>query len=280
MTHSDLWSIPGGVYHVMNRGNRRSRIFEDDRDRKRFVRLLVESKSKHGVDILAGTQMWTHFHLCLCTPHGNLSAFMQDLEGRFARYSNWRHGNVGHLFQRPFRRVYIDSDLHLFIVAAYIFNNPVEARYVTRPEDWKWSTYAATAGFAPTPSYLSTTWIETLFPSHSLAGSQQLLRRCIEDPRQILSYIQVAEPATESAIRSYIAHRRALVEQPCSFSRLIRPALPELLPFSLPRSGLRSSIAVAHERHGYRLAEIARHLGVHRATVSKWYRSVRPQQSA
>src|SRR5690348_10750838 len=105
MAESDRWRIPGGVYHVMNRGNRQCPIFEDDRDRKRFLRLLIEAKKKFGVEILMGTQQRTHFHVGVCTPRGNLPEFMQDFEGRFAKYSNWRHGRAGHLFQGPYRRV-------------------------------------------------------------------------------------------------------------------------------------------------------------------------------
>ena len=45
------WRIeyPGAIYHVMNRGDRREPIFEDDADRKRFVTTLGEvPKSGRG----------------------------------------------------------------------------------------------------------------------------------------------------------------------------------------------------------------------------------------
>lgn len=257
----------------MNRGNRKSRIYEDERDRRRFVRFLIEAKCKHGVEIMIGTQMGTHFHLALCTPRGNLPEFMQDLEGRYAKFSNWRHGRVGHLFQGPYRRVLIENDLHLFIVAAYIFDNPVDAHYVEHPEDWKWSTYAATAGLAPVPGYLSISWVKTLFPSATLAASQSLLRRCIDDPQQIISYIEAVDPTTEAAIRSYIAERRRLIAQPCSWQTLIRPPIEQLVSPQDDRHTLIAAIRLAHDTHGYKLAEIARFLGLHRSTVSKLHRS-------
>ncbi len=71
--------------------------------------------------------MVNHFHLVVVTPHGNLSEFMEQLEGRFARYSNWRHGSVGHLFQGRFRDVVIEHDIHLLIALCYVFLNPVSA---------------------------------------------------------------------------------------------------------------------------------------------------------
>jgi len=45
------WRIeyPGAIYHVMNRGDRREPIFEDDTDRKRFVTTLGEVRTgAHG----------------------------------------------------------------------------------------------------------------------------------------------------------------------------------------------------------------------------------------
>ena len=34
---------PGAIYHVMNRGDRREPVFQDDFDRKRFVATLAEA---------------------------------------------------------------------------------------------------------------------------------------------------------------------------------------------------------------------------------------------
>ncbi len=36
------------MYHVMNRGDRQGPIFEDDRDRRRFLETLAEACQKTG----------------------------------------------------------------------------------------------------------------------------------------------------------------------------------------------------------------------------------------
>ena len=141
----------------MNRGNRKVLIFHDDRDRRRFTRILIETTEEYGVETLGGVQMGTHFHLVVLTPHANLSAFMQQLEGRYAEYINWRHGFVGHLFQGTFKGVVIENDIHLFTALWYVFSNPCAAGFCERFEEWPWSTYAATAGLRPVPAYLSIT---------------------------------------------------------------------------------------------------------------------------
>jgi putative transposase len=39
---------PGAIYHLMNRGDRRQEIFQDDPDRHRFLKTLAEACEKAG----------------------------------------------------------------------------------------------------------------------------------------------------------------------------------------------------------------------------------------
>lgn len=268
-------NIPGATFHVMNRGNRKGRIFEDDRDRKRFTRLFIEAAARYHVETLIAVQLGTHFHAVVTTPNGNLSEFMRQFEGDFARYSNWRHGRVGHLFQGPFRCVLIENDVHLFIAASYVFNNPVKAGFVCRPEDWKWSTYAATVGLAPVPAYLSIEWVRTLFPALSVGSSQAQLRRCLDDPENVAAYLNAVDPMSREAVRCYITEGRAVLAQPGTYRALTRAPLEQLFGTGQSRSERNAAIQLAHETHGYTLAEIARCLRMHPTAMSKIYCSRR-----
>jgi REP element-mobilizing transposase RayT len=44
---------PGAIYHLMNRGDRREAIFEDDQDRERFLETLGEACDKTGWQVHA-----------------------------------------------------------------------------------------------------------------------------------------------------------------------------------------------------------------------------------
>lgn len=263
----------------MNRGNRKALIFEDDRDRRRFLRILIEAVADFQVFVLAGVLMGNHFHLIVSTPHGNLSEFMQQLEGRFAQYSNWRHSRVGHLFQDRFKGVIIENDIHLFTAFWYVFTNPVVAWFVGRPEDWKWSSYASTAGLTPVPEYLSIGWLETLFPAASMKESQRLFRTCMNDPQPVQAYLQAVEPTTAAAVRSYVVGRLHQIAQPCSYRTLMRPPIAELFPKDQDKTELRRAVALAYKIHGFKMAEIAHQIGLHPATVSKIYCSIRDSKA-
>lgn len=264
----------------MNRGNRKALIFEDDQDRKRFVRLLIELSRAFEVEILGGCLMGNHFHSLVCTPLGNLSEFMQQLEGQFASYSNWRHQRVGHLFQGRFRCVLIEGDLHLLTAACYIFMNPVAAGLCTRLEQWKWSTYAATVGLRPLPPYLSIGWVEDLFPAASLELSQQRFREIMNQAKPVNSYIEQAEStarteALSQVARSYVVDRLRDAHIPRLYQPLCRPPLATLFETEMTRRERDLVIHRAHVQYGYSCAEIAQAVALQRGSIFNIVRGVR-----
>jgi len=261
--------LHGGTYHVMNRGNRKVQIFHDDRDRKRFTRILINAAKEHGVEILLDVQMGTHFHLIVVTPHANISAFMQQFERQYAEYINWRHGFVGHLFQGPFVAVVIEHDLHLFTAVWYVFANPCNAGFCARFEDWPWSTYASAAGLRPVPPYLSIDWVQTLFPAESLQTSQRLFRECMEQPDPVEAYLLAVDPTSDAAIRSYIARRVQEFQGPFSYRELTRPPLERLFAQGQTTVERNRAIEQAKVEYGYTLASIARVVGLHPGSVSR-----------
>ena len=92
---------PGAFYHVINRGQRQEAIFDDDRDRERFLSCLGRMSSLFGVRRPAYCLMTNHYHIVVETPEANLSWSMQRLNVSYAVYYNRRHQYAGHLFQRP-----------------------------------------------------------------------------------------------------------------------------------------------------------------------------------
>jgi REP element-mobilizing transposase RayT len=85
---------PGAIYHVMNRGDRREAIFEDDEDRERLLKTLTEGCQKTGWQVHAYCLMRNHFHLVLETPQPNLVVGMKWLLGTYTSRYNRRHKNL------------------------------------------------------------------------------------------------------------------------------------------------------------------------------------------
>jgi putative transposase len=146
---------PGLTHHITSRGNERKKIFRDDADCLMFLELLGEAVRRFGWVLRTYVLMVNHYHLVLETPRATLSDGMQWLNGKYAQYFNKRYRRSGHLFQGRFHSFLIDSEQYLSDVVRYVALNPVRARMVGRPEDYRWSGYGAIAGFETPPEWLS-----------------------------------------------------------------------------------------------------------------------------
>jgi REP element-mobilizing transposase RayT len=72
----------------------------------------------------------------------DLSAFMKLLKQRFTQWYNARQGRRGTLWEDRFHSVLVDgAGQALVTMAAYIDLNPVRARIVRDPKDYRWSGY-------------------------------------------------------------------------------------------------------------------------------------------
>jgi putative transposase len=52
------------------------------------------------------------------------------------------------VFQSRFKAVVVQKDTHFLEVCRHVVLNPVRARTVSHPRQWKWNSYGATAGIA------------------------------------------------------------------------------------------------------------------------------------
>src|SRR6266404_5512349 len=145
---------PGAMYHVMNRGDRREPIFEDDQDRQRFLSTLGEACQKTNWQVHAFCLMSNHFHLVLETPQPNLVAGMKWLLGTYTSRHNRRHKEFGHLFSGRYKSLIVDGsgNGYLKTVCDYVHLNPVRAKLLKSRQplsDYAWSSYP---GYLAAPS--------------------------------------------------------------------------------------------------------------------------------
>lgn len=132
----------------MSRGNDGMIIFRDDDDRHLFLKLLAEEVGRCNWILHDYSLMGNHYHLAIGTPECTLSKGMHRLLTRYAQRFNRRHGRRGHLFQERFKSVLVEEESHATVLTRYIALNAVRAGFCTRPEEWRWSSYAARAGYA------------------------------------------------------------------------------------------------------------------------------------
>ncbi len=151
-------------YHIYNRGNSRQKIFFDDGDYQRFIKLLficnsikqvnfrddiIEKKidawdfdrGETIVSIGAWVLMPNHFHIYITftSPEeglrgeNNISIFMRKLCTAYSKYINTKYNRTGSLFEGKFKSVHITDDVQAKYLFSYIHLNPVKLFQ----KDWK-----------------------------------------------------------------------------------------------------------------------------------------------
>lgn len=130
------------------------RIFLDDTDYSHFVNVLREVVEEFDIECWNYCVMPNHYHATLRPTLPNLSEALQRLNSDYAKWWNVRHQRVGHVFQGRFKDQIVQCDRYLLALCRYVALNPVRAGLAQRPEEWPWSSYAATVGLTSQPTFV------------------------------------------------------------------------------------------------------------------------------
>ena len=244
-------------------------IFLDNSERRRFLRILCAVAERHRLECAAHCLMDNHYHLLARTVQPNISRAIHNLNATYARWWNRRHKRVGHVFQGRFGARIVQDDPYMLTVCRYIVLNPVRAKLVERPEDWPWSSYAATLGASPPPAFLQCSLVLQLLGDDD--GVIDRFRRFVEAPPEadgagiepMSSRFIVGEPPFETRVRECgVAVSREVPSEQRAAS------LESLFTGAITRAS-RNATMIAAYRQGHSLAAIARFVGLHYSTVSK-----------
>jgi len=148
--------VEGEYYHIYNRGNSKQKIFLDNEDYIRFIKLLhlcnskgrvnfkediIEKKidawdfekGENIVSIGAWVLMPNHFHLYITISQGlalgdcnMISIFMQKVSTSYTMYFNKKYNRTGSLFEGKFKAVHISDDGQAKYLFSYIHLNPIK----------------------------------------------------------------------------------------------------------------------------------------------------------
>ena len=158
---SDIPPITFGTFfHIYNRGNNHENIFFQERNYAYFMELWC----KHTCQI---AETWAY---CLLRNHFHAVVFIknrEDLTGlsiktkepsqyfsnffnAYARGVNIATQRTGAVFERPFKRIPVDSDAYLMRLIVYVHQNPQKHKFENNFRDWNYSSYHELIANIPT----------------------------------------------------------------------------------------------------------------------------------
>jgi putative transposase len=129
----------GYPHHVIQRGNRRQKVFFKDTDRLLYLKLLKEQGELYGLEYWAYCLMDNHVHLVAVPSRADSFQAFAKANWHYTKSINENHGWRGYLWQGRFLSYPMDEGYN-FLGIRYVERNPVRARIVKRAEDYPWSS--------------------------------------------------------------------------------------------------------------------------------------------
>jgi REP element-mobilizing transposase RayT len=153
--------------------------FGNDTDRVAWLGLVVETIRFFEWRVPAFCQMTTHVHAIFEVPDDRLPEGMRHLNLAYSRGFNARHERAGCFVKKPYGSRRILDGRDLLGTYAYVVLNPVVEGMCPQPEDWRWSSYATTAGLSNDFPFVDPSPV-----LDELDGSIAALRRVVAGERE------------------------------------------------------------------------------------------------
>jgi REP element-mobilizing transposase RayT len=268
--------LPGGLYHVTSRGDRREAIYVDDQDREEWLSLLGRVCYRFNWRCHAYCLMDNHYHIVIETAEANLSKGMRQLNGVYTQYYNRRHGRVGHVFQGRFKGILVEQDAYLLELARYVVLNPIRANMVKSIKDWKWSSYHLMSGQSLAPPWLETNWILGQFSKQRKRATAHYIN-FVREGAGLPSIWSDLKNQVFLASDVFINKKQKLINKKQSLNdvpKLQRRKIAKPLDYYENKyKNSKTAITQSYKTGAYTLKEIGEYFGCHYSTVSRIVKS-------
>ncbi len=136
-------TVVGQPHHVIQRGNRRQRVFFSDEDKRTYLGILKLQAKLFQLQIWAYCLMDNHVHL-IAVPMAEESLIraIGETHQLYTRMINFREGWRGYLWQGRFKSAPMDAK-YVYAAVRYVERNPVRAGLVQKAEQYLWSSAQA-----------------------------------------------------------------------------------------------------------------------------------------
>lgn len=197
------------IFHVMCRSITEVKLFKDDSDKKKYMALIKKYQKLFEFKVYGYCLMNNHVHLIIDANGSDISKVMHGINFSYAQYFNKRHKRHGHLFQDRFKSNVVDNERYLFVLSAYIHNNPIKLkRFKTCPEEYEFSSLPIYLGLNQDPYLIvDIGFIMSLLGNNPNAAREKYLRlvyRC--NDIELKQEVEFENEKTE-----YRSERRILV---------------------------------------------------------------------
>ena len=132
----------GKIFHITVKGINNEYIFQGNKNKKEYLKLLKKDLEGINLKILAYCIMDNHAHILVVTEKiEEMSTYMKKVNTAFAGFYNKIKARDGYVFKNRFYSQPIKDRKHLLSCIVYIHKNPIKASIVKEMQDYKFSSY-------------------------------------------------------------------------------------------------------------------------------------------
>ena len=132
----------GAVYHIVQRGHNKGRLFKNAKDYKAFKDFIRKYKERYIFDIYHYCIMSNHFHMLLKIREGfALPKVIHGITQSYSYYYRKAYKRIGYVYQNRYKSFLIEDDSYLLECGRYIERNPLRAGIVKDLSQYYWSSY-------------------------------------------------------------------------------------------------------------------------------------------
>lgn len=142
MSTRERGTFEGAIHHVWQRGNNRTYIFENDDNKRFFIKQLKKYNRRFDYNILAYVIMNNHYHLLMQTFKNPIGEVMFNINNVTAKFIRDNLKCSGHVFQGRYNSKLVNTNEYFLWLIRYIHRNPVRAKICAKVEDYKWSSHS------------------------------------------------------------------------------------------------------------------------------------------
>lgn len=143
MSRPPRFTYARALHHVTLRCNNREFLFNVS-SLQLFLDIVQEARRRFPLALYNYCLMTNHVHLIFQVGRDDtLSRAMHWISSSFSRRFNKLAGRHGHLWEGRFRSTIIEGDTFFWRSMAYLDLNPVRAKMVATPLEYRWSGHRA-----------------------------------------------------------------------------------------------------------------------------------------
>jgi len=130
----------GAVYHVIQKGNNKENIFEDDIHKEIIINNVLNYVKPMKYSIYGYVIMSNHYHLIIQTTDIPLQKIMHRINNNYSKYYNRKMNRTGHVFGDRYKAIPVLDETYLLTLIRYVHQNPVRAKICRTVKEYGWNS--------------------------------------------------------------------------------------------------------------------------------------------